>query len=187
MSEPHGPAAGALRSGGRVHGSTASPFASPGGSPRRAQLWISGRPSRPPDCRKHNDAPTTRPPLGPLLTNTHFPIKPLGPQDSFLWGQRSRSKPIARGAARLQQQYVSVIEVGDAYAVRFRSLLKFLNVKTLIVTDIDSVDPSQKKRLGCHPAPRCHLITQQSPGPRCAIRRQEGGRVVVGQPDGPAA
>src|SRR5439155_7791509 len=60
-------------------------------------------------------------------------------------------KMIARCAARLQYQYVSVIEVGDAYAVRFRSLLEFLNVKTLIITDIDSVDPSQK-RLGCHPA-----------------------------------
>ncbi|MET8081982.1 ATP-dependent endonuclease [Streptomyces sp. NPDC005303] len=61
-------------------------------------------------------------------------------------------KMIARCAARLQRQYVSVIEVGDAYAVRFRSLLEFLNVKTLIITDIDSVDPSHKKRLGCHPA-----------------------------------
>lgn len=61
-------------------------------------------------------------------------------------------KMIARCAARLQHQYVSVIEVGDAYAVRFRSLLEFLNVKTLIITDIDSVDPSQKKRPSCHPA-----------------------------------
>lgn len=61
-------------------------------------------------------------------------------------------KMIARCAARLQHQYISVIEVGDAYAVRFRSLLEFLNVKTLIITDIDSVDPSQKKRPSCHPA-----------------------------------
>ncbi|MCX4909604.1 ATP-dependent endonuclease [Streptomyces sp. NBC_00878] len=60
-------------------------------------------------------------------------------------------KMIGRCAARLQHQYVSVIEVGDAYAVRFRSLLEFLNVKTLIITDLDSVDPSQK-RAGCHPA-----------------------------------
>ncbi|WP_353946510.1 AAA family ATPase [Streptomyces sp. HUAS MG91] len=59
---------------------------------------------------------------------------------------------IGRCAARLQHQYVSVIEVGDAYAIRFRSLLEFLNVKTLIITDIDSVDPSQKKRPSCHPA-----------------------------------
>ncbi|MEU5341860.1 ATP-dependent endonuclease [Streptomyces sp. NPDC020766] len=61
-------------------------------------------------------------------------------------------KMITRCATRLQQQYVSVIEVGDAYAIRFRSLLEFLNVKTLIITDIDSVDPSRKRRPGCHPA-----------------------------------
>ncbi|MFI2635087.1 ATP-dependent nuclease [Streptomyces collinus] len=60
-------------------------------------------------------------------------------------------KMIARCAGGLQRQYISVIEVGDAYAVRFRELLKFLNVKCLIITDIDSVDPSKPKRPGCRP------------------------------------
>ncbi|MEU4098709.1 AAA family ATPase [Streptomyces sp. NPDC026673] len=58
-------------------------------------------------------------------------------------------KMIARCAEELQRQYVSVIEVGDAYAVRFRKLLEFLNVKCLIITDIDSVDPAKPKRPGC--------------------------------------
>ncbi|MFF4989756.1 ATP-dependent endonuclease [Streptosporangium saharense] len=49
-------------------------------------------------------------------------------------------------AEALCHQYVSVIEVGDAYAGRFRDLLAFLGVKTLIVTDIDSVDPSQHRK-----------------------------------------
>lgn len=46
----------------------------------------------------------------------------------------------------LSAQYVSIIEVGGAYAYRFKELLKFLNVKTLIITDIDSVDKNQKRK-----------------------------------------
>nr|WP_280892841.1 MULTISPECIES: hypothetical protein [unclassified Streptomyces] len=38
-------------------------------------------------------APTARPPPGPLLTNTHFTIKPMGPPDSCRRGQSSRSEP----------------------------------------------------------------------------------------------
>ncbi|MFF1321358.1 AAA family ATPase [Streptomyces chartreusis] len=52
---------------------------------------------------------------------------------------------VRRCAKDLLHQYVSVIEVGDAYAVRFRELLAFLNVKTLIITDIDSVCPKHRK------------------------------------------
>lgn len=47
---------------------------------------------------------------------------------------------IRRVASDLRFQYVSVIEVGGAYAVKFRRLLKFLGVQTLIVTDIDSAE-----------------------------------------------
>ncbi|MEU7413950.1 ATP-dependent endonuclease [Streptomyces sp. NPDC042638] len=52
---------------------------------------------------------------------------------------------VRRCAKELLHQYVSVIEVGDAYAVRFRELLAFLNVKTLVITDIDSVCPKHRK------------------------------------------
>lgn len=44
-------------------------------------------------------------------------------------------------APELTHQYISVIEVGGAYAVKFKSLLEFLEVPTLVVTDIDSVSP----------------------------------------------
>ncbi|MFJ9692306.1 ATP-dependent nuclease [Kitasatospora sp. NPDC101183] len=54
-----------------------------------------------------------------------------------------------RCAKELLHQYVSVIEVGDAYAVRFRELLAFLNVKTLVITDIDSV--CSRHRVACPP------------------------------------
>ena len=45
-------------------------------------------------------------------------------------------KPIER---RLLSQNISVIEVGGWHAHRFRRLLEFLHIKTLIITDLDSV------------------------------------------------
>lgn len=50
---------------------------------------------------------------------------------------------IKNEASKLLNQYLSVIEVGGAYAVKFKELLEFINVQTLIITDIDSVDPSK--------------------------------------------
>ena len=42
----------------------------------------------------------------------------------------------------LAHSYISLIEVGGAYAFKFRELLNFLEVPTLIITDIDSVNPN---------------------------------------------
>jgi len=53
---------------------------------------------------------------------------------------------IKRGASNLQHEYVSIIEVGGAYAVKFRSLLEFLGVQTLLITDIDSVEPTGRHK-----------------------------------------
>jgi len=49
-------------------------------------------------------------------------------------------------APDLAHKYLSVIEVGGAYAHLFRSIIEFLNVQTLIITDIDSVDPADKRK-----------------------------------------
>lgn len=49
----------------------------------------------------------------------------------------------------LAHSYISLIEVGGAYAIKFRELLAFLEVPTLIITDIDSVDPSEDKPKKC--------------------------------------
>ena len=43
--------------------------------------------------------------------------------------------------ARLSSQYISVIEVGGAFAHRFFDLLRFLELQTLVITDIDSIGP----------------------------------------------
>jgi putative ATP-dependent endonuclease of OLD family len=45
----------------------------------------------------------------------------------------------AAGQPQLSSQYLTVMEVGGAYAHRFYDLLNFLELRTLIITDIDSV------------------------------------------------
>lgn len=46
---------------------------------------------------------------------------------------------IAKAAPGLRSCYLSVLEVGGAYAHQFRTLIEFLGITTLIVTDLDSV------------------------------------------------
>jgi predicted ATP-dependent endonuclease of OLD family len=48
-------------------------------------------------------------------------------------------------AIRLSEQYITLVEVGGAYANKFKDLLDFLELKTLIITDIDSVEEKNKK------------------------------------------
>ncbi len=56
----------------------------------------------------------------------------------------------------LQHQYISIIEVGGSYAQKFKEFLEFINVKTLIITDLDSVTTVVKndkngKEITTHP------------------------------------
>ena len=51
-------------------------------------------------------------------------------------------KPVEK---KLLSQNISIIEVGGAFAHRFKKLLKFLDIKTLIVTDLDSVGANNQK------------------------------------------
>lgn len=61
---------------------------------------------------------------------------------------------IKKEANNLMNQYVSIIEVGGAYALNFKDFLNFINVKTLIITDIDSVRPKQREsRIVQHACP----------------------------------
>lgn len=48
-------------------------------------------------------------------------------------------KAIEKAAAKLSSQYVTLLEVGGAYAHKFFPLLEFLGLPSLIITDIDSV------------------------------------------------
>ncbi|WP_210248746.1 TOPRIM nucleotidyl transferase/hydrolase domain-containing protein [Agrobacterium sp. B1(2019)] len=52
----------------------------------------------------------------------------------------------APGEPQLGSQYVTVMEVGGAYAHRFFDLLTFLELRTLIVTDMDAVRPNANNK-----------------------------------------
>ena len=45
-------------------------------------------------------------------------------------------------AARLRTCYLTILEVGGAYAHRFEGLLDFLRIPHLVITDLDSVEPT---------------------------------------------
>lgn len=53
---------------------------------------------------------------------------------------------IEHGAEKLCSAYLSILEVGGAFAFRFRKLIEFLGLPTLIVTDLDSVYPPLQKK-----------------------------------------
>ncbi|WP_104017813.1 ATP-dependent nuclease [Roseovarius nitratireducens] len=59
---------------------------------------------------------------------------------------------IERAADRLQISYLTILEVGGAYAHRFDELLTFLSIPYLVITDLDSAHPE-----GRHPACRADL------------------------------
>lgn len=62
----------------------------------------------------------------------------------------AKTDAAAVGGPQLGSQYLTVMEVGGAYAHRFHDLLSFLELRTLIVTDIDSVKPNARgKREAC--------------------------------------
>lgn len=52
-------------------------------------------------------------------------------------------------SSSLVKQHITIIEVGGAYAHAFNGLLRFLQIKTLIITDIDSVSGSHNETCKC--------------------------------------
>lgn len=58
-------------------------------------------------------------------------------------------KMVEKTASALRNKYLSILEVGGAYAHRFEGLMCFLNIPHLVITDLDSVEPK-----GRHPACR---------------------------------
>lgn len=49
-------------------------------------------------------------------------------------------------ACKLSEQYISSIEIGGAYINKFKELIEFLGIKTLIITDIDSIKPDSTEK-----------------------------------------
>ncbi len=61
---------------------------------------------------------------------------------------------------KLSSQYISVVEVGGAYAHLFFDLLKFLELRTLVVTDLDTVNLDDNAKacmvsIGTHTSNAC--------------------------------
>lgn len=52
---------------------------------------------------------------------------------------------IEKSAPQLQSSYLSILELGGAFAHLFRTLIQFLGMTTLIITDLDSVIPPAEK------------------------------------------
>ena len=57
-------------------------------------------------------------------------------------------KMIDISANGLNAKYITILEVGGAYSMRFAKLLEFLGIPYLVITDIDSVDPANNRK-GC--------------------------------------
>lgn len=53
---------------------------------------------------------------------------------------------IKKSAPLLEHNYITLLEVGGAYASRFAGLLEFLGIPYLVITDIDSVDLSNSRK-----------------------------------------
>lgn len=52
---------------------------------------------------------------------------------------------IAKVAPSLHSEYITVLEVGGAYTHKFQEILEFIEVKTLLITDLDSVHHETEK------------------------------------------
>jgi predicted ATP-dependent endonuclease of OLD family len=49
-----------------------------------------------------------------------------------------------KGHPEFGSEYITIMEVGGAHAHKFQSLLKFIEIPTLVITDLDSVDADGK-------------------------------------------
>lgn len=52
---------------------------------------------------------------------------------------------ITKVAPSLQNEYITVLEVGGAYTYKFKEILEFISVKTLLITDLDSINATTRE------------------------------------------
>ena len=68
-----------------------------------------------------------------------------GPTERIILPEMIRKLDELKGSA-LKRKYLSVVEIGGAYAHHFYKFIDFLELKTLIVTDLDSVKKTSKEK-----------------------------------------
>ena len=71
---------------------------------------------------------------------------------------------IENASPSLKTSYISILEVGGAFAYRFRKLLEFLGIPTLLITDLDSVklNPETKKYVSCKTSDQDAVTSNQT-------------------------
>lgn len=74
---------------------------------------------------------------------------------------------IEKAAPGLRSCYLSVLEIGGAYAHLFRTLIEFLGITTLIVTDLDSVSGSPNEDGGVEQVEGEEGEDDSTPGSTC--------------------
>jgi putative ATP-dependent endonuclease of the OLD family len=72
-----------------------------------------------------------------------------GTTERLMVPQIARKLDAANKGLKLTNQYITIMEVGGAYAHIFFPLLDFLNIRTLIVTDLDPVKAVKKNGKIC--------------------------------------
>lgn len=79
---------------------------------------------------------------------------------------------IDRVASGLRNKYLSVLEVGGAYAHRFEGLLSFLHIPYLIITDLDSVESGSRSK--------CRADTPDAKTSNACLKRMLGLDTIAG-------
>lgn len=70
-----------------------------------------------------------------------------GTTERLMLPQVMRALDASDPSLKLGSQYITIMEVGGAYAQLFIPLLKFLNMRCLIITDLDAVKRNANKKL----------------------------------------
>ncbi len=70
-----------------------------------------------------------------------------GTTERLMLPQVMRALDAVDPSLKLGSQYITIMEVGGAYAQIFIPLLEFLDLRCLIITDLDAVKPNAKKKL----------------------------------------
>lgn len=70
-----------------------------------------------------------------------------GTTERLMLPQVMRALDAVDPSLKLGSQYITIMEVGGAYAQLFIPLLEFLELRSLIITDLDSVKRNAKKKL----------------------------------------
>lgn len=70
-----------------------------------------------------------------------------GTTERLMLPQVMRALDAVDPSLKLGSQYITIMEVGGAYAQLFIPLLKFLGMRSLIITDLDAVKRNAKKKL----------------------------------------